>query len=137
MNPVRKQRLLITLAGTLIVGVAVTLILYALGQNINAFYSPSDLFAKEISPDQVIRIGGMVEEGSVVHDSNQLLVTFTLADDQHDVLVQYAGLLPDLFREGQGIVAQGHLSPQGVFIASEVLAKHDSTYMPADINSDF
>ena len=133
MNRVRRQRLfyvaLIFLGGLLAVG----LIVYALGQNINAFYSPSQVMAGEVGPDQVFRLGGVVEEGSVAHRQDVLEVNFKISDFQHDILVSFNGILPDLFREGQGIVAQGQLNENGTFIADQVLAKHDSTYMPAEV----
>lgn len=133
MNRIRRQRLLyvviLFLGGLLAVG----LILYALGQNINAFYSPSQVLAGEVGAEQVFRVGGMVEQGSVVHQQDALQVSFKVSDYQHDIVVHYNGILPDLFREGQGVVAQGSLNQDGIFIADQVLAKHDSTYVPAEV----
>jgi len=133
VHRLRRKRLLyvafIFLGGLIAVG----LIVYALGQNINAFYSPSQVMAGEVGPDQVFRLGGIVEQGSVEHQQDELQVSFKISDYQHDIVVRYNGILPDLFREGQGIVAQGRLNENGTFIADQVLAKHDSTYMPAEV----
>ena len=96
------------------------------------FYSPSELAEKQLSSTQSIRIGGLVEEGSV-NRGEKGLVTFTVTDLVGSVMVEYVGLLPDLFREGQGIVAQGRLLDNGVFVADQVLAKHDENYMPSEV----
>jgi cytochrome c-type biogenesis protein CcmE len=133
VNRVRRNRLLyvaVIFIGGLIAG---GLIVYALGQNINAFYSPSQVVAGEVAPGQVFRLGGVVEAGSVVHQPDALEVNFNITDFQDTISVSYNGILPDLFREGQGIVAQGQINEDGTFIADQVLAKHDSTYMPAEV----
>ncbi len=138
MNPRRKKRLGLALA--LIVGMSLSigLVLYALNQNIDLFYTPSELV--DGKPDgtkpqigQRLRIGGMVVKDSVKRDPTSLKVSFQLADIGPAVTVEFDGILPDLFREGQGIVAQGELINATTVRASEVLAKHDENYMPPEI----
>jgi cytochrome c-type biogenesis protein CcmE len=133
MNPKRKQRLLIALA--LVIGTAliVGLVMYSLNQNINLFYSTTQVVKGEAPKDARIRVGGMVEKGSLVRDSKSLHVSFWVSNMVDKVQVDYTGILPDLFKEGQGIIAQGKLDAQGVFQADEVLAKHDENYMPPEI----
>ncbi|MDF2181382.1 cytochrome c maturation protein CcmE [Neptuniibacter sp. CAU 1671] len=133
MNPKRKRRLLIVLFLVFGVCVAVGLTLYALSQNINLFYSPSQIAKGEAPKETRIRAGGMVVDGSVKRDTQSLDVTFAITDYEHTTLVKYSGILPDLFREGQGIVAQGELDANNVLQASEVLAKHDENYMPPEV----
>ena len=133
MNPIRKQRLILVLLLIAGVGVAVTLILFALKENINHFYSPSEM-KQGIAPyGRKIRGGGLVVPGSVQRNSDTLEVTFKITDGAATVTVSYDGILPDLFVEGSGIVAQGKLQPDGLFKASEVLAKHDANYMPPEV----
>ncbi|WP_108125448.1 cytochrome c maturation protein CcmE [Saccharospirillum mangrovi] len=134
MNPKRKQRLILILLATSGVAVAVLLVLFALGQNMNFFYSPSDIARGEAPHDRDIRAGGMVKEGSVQRDGDSLHVSFVVTDFVEDVRVNYVGILPDLFREGDGVVAIGRLAQNGQFEASEVLAKHDETYMPPEVS---
>jgi len=133
MNPRRKRRLTIVLAILVSVSGAVGLALFALEQNINLFYSPTQIATGEAPHGARIRAGGMVVEGSVVRDTQSLLVRFELTDFAETVPVEYTGILPDLFREGQGIVAQGSLDERGIFTAVEVLAKHDENYMPPEV----
>ncbi len=133
MNPKRKRRLTIVLAILVGVSVAVGLALFALKQNINLFYSPTQIADGEVPLGTRIRAGGMVVEGSVARDTQSLLVTFELTDFAKTVPVEYTGILPDLFREGQGIVAQGSMDERGIFTAVEVLAKHDENYMPPEV----
>lgn len=133
MHPKRKKKLILVLLMLTGVGLIVGLVLYALSQNINLFFPPSDIAQGKAPYEKRIRAGGMVREGSVVRSPDSLLVTFVLTDYAHDVTVSYEGILPDLFREGQGIVAQGKLQPNGVFEADEVLAKHDENYMPPEV----
>lgn len=140
MNPRRKSRfitVLLILAG---VGIAIGLMLYALRQNIDLFYTPSEIiYGKQDDPSkkpavgQRIRVGGMVVTGTVVRDPNSLKVSFDLNDIGPSITVNYEGILPDLFREGQGIVAQGTLVAPTVLQATEVLAKHDENYVPPDL----
>ncbi|UTW10013.1 cytochrome c maturation protein CcmE [Marinobacterium rhizophilum] len=133
MNPKRKRRLTIVLAILVGVSVAVGLALFALKQNINLFYSPTQIADGEVPLGTRIRAGGMVVEGSVIRDTQSLLVKFELTDFAKSVPVEFTGILPDLFREGQGIVAQGSMDARGVFTAVEVLAKHDENYMPPEV----
>ncbi len=133
MNPVRKKRLFIVLAILAGVGIAVTLALSALQQNINLFYTPTQIAAGEAPEGTRIRAGGLVEEGSVKRDADALNVAFRVTDGKESVTIQYQGILPDLFREGQGIVALGRVNADGVLVADEVLAKHDENYMPPEV----
>jgi|TARA_B110000503_G_scaffold28875_1_gene46221 cytochrome c-type biogenesis protein CcmE len=133
MHPKRRNKLLLILGLLCGVGVIVGLVLYALSQNINLFFSPSDMAQGKAPAHQRIRAGGMVREGSLVRASDSLAVRFVITDFVEDVKVNYTGILPDLFREGQGIVAQGKLNDEGVFLADEVLAKHDENYMPPEV----
>ena len=114
------------------IGLAAALTLTAFRKNLMAFYTPTDLVAATVAPGTAMRLGGMVEQGSVKRGEG-LQVEFMLADCTHRVAVRYDGLLPDLFREGQGIVANGALDANRVFVASEVLAKHDENYMPPQV----
>jgi len=130
MRPKRKRLWL--LAGSLaVLGVAVALVLNALNDNLVFFYSPSQVAEKHIAPERHFRLGGLVEAGSVTKDGQE--VRFTVTDTHKTVQVVYRGLLPDLFREGQGVVAEGALGRDGVFVAREVLAKHDENYMPPEV----
>lgn len=114
-------------------GVATALILQAFNQNLMYFYSPSDVQAGKAPDARDFRIGGLVVAGSVKRATDKLAVEFTLSDLKKEVVVRYEGILPDLFREGQGIVANGKLDADGVFAAREVLAKHDENYMPPEV----
>ncbi|MBD9677256.1 cytochrome c maturation protein CcmE [Pseudomonas sp. PDM18] len=133
MNPVRKKRLYIVLAIVAGVGVAVTLALSALQENINLFYTPTQIANGEAPHDTRIRAGGMVEKGSLKRSADSLDVEFVVTDFAKEVTVKYRGILPDLFREGQGIVALGKINEAGVLTADEVLAKHDEKYMPPEV----
>ena len=133
MNPVRKKRLFIILAILAGVGLAVTLALSALRENINLFYTPTQIAAGEAPEGTRIRAGGLVEDGSVTRSEDSLTVTFRVTDNNASVAIQYQGILPDLFREGQGIVALGRVNSAGVLVADEVLAKHDENYMPPEV----
>ncbi|MEE4464708.1 cytochrome c maturation protein CcmE, partial [Azotobacter chroococcum] len=125
MNPVRKKRLFIVLAILAGVGIAVALALSALQQNINLFYTPSQIAAGEAPQGARIRAGGLVEQGSVQRDADSLAVSFRVTDGAETVTVRYQGILPDLFREGQGIVALGRVDGDGALQADEVLAKQE------------
>lgn len=133
MTPTRKRRLIAISAITAGVAVATALMVAAFQQNMLYFASPSEIAAGEVQLETGMRVGGMVVDGSVKRDPASLKVAFTLTDYAEDVVVEYEGILPDLFREGQGIVAQGKLTADGVFVASEVLAKHDENYMPPEV----
>ena len=128
----RRKKLGLILMLVMGVGVAVGMVTMALRENINLFFSPSQVLAGEAPKDHTFRIGGMVRTGSVKRSNNNLDVAFEVTDTAKDLRVVYTGILPDLFREGQGIVAQGKLRADGTFIASEVLAKHDENYMPPE-----
>lgn len=133
MNP-RRRKLLIT-AIFIVIGVsAATLLgLKAFQENLLYFYSPSQIAAGEAPLTRSFRVGGLVEDGSVVRDQESLVVQFVLTDTLENITVTYDGILPDLFREGQGIVANGNLKADGQFEAFEVLAKHDENYMPPEV----
>ncbi|MDF2177489.1 cytochrome c maturation protein CcmE [Aliiglaciecola sp. CAU 1673] len=137
MNPRRKQRLMAVGGIVVVVAGAISLMLYALGQNIDLFYTPSEIVqgksGQKPQIGQRLRIGGMVVEGSVRRDPDSLAVSFDLVDTGPIVTVSYQGILPDLFREGQGIVATGHLVGETQIEAQEVLAKHDEEYMPPEV----
>jgi cytochrome c-type biogenesis protein CcmE len=133
MNPNRKQRLIWVIAVVAGVGIAVAVLLYALGQNINLFFSPTQIAAGEAPLGSTIRVGGLVQTGSVQKPKQGVAITFVITDNAQQITVRYAGLLPDLFREGQGVVAIGKLNADQIFEASEVLAKHDETYMPPEV----
>ena len=128
----RRKKLGLIVAMVIGVGVAVGMVTMALKENINLFFSPSQVIAGEAPKDHTFRIGGMVATGTVKRSSNSLEVVFEVTDTAKNLPVVYTGILPDLFREGQGIVAQGKLRDDGVFVASEVLAKHDESYMPPE-----
>ena len=134
----RKRRRFFILGGFLLTfSIAAALVLMAFEENIVFFYSPTELSRKLeqqlITPDRRLRIGGLVEEGSVGREDDGVTITFRVTDTAEVVLVRFRGLLPDLFREGQGIVAEGSMGSDGTFIATEVLAKHDETYMPKEV----
>ncbi len=133
MSPLRRKRL--AKIGLLLAGVAlaVGLMIMAFQQNMMFFFSTTEVVAGKAPLERDFRVGGMVVEQSVERDPNSLLVQFTLTDYQTLLQVEYSGILPDLFREGQGIVAKGRLNEQGVFVATEVLAKHDENYMPPEV----
>lgn len=133
MNPLRKKRLLIILAILAGVAIAVALALSALQQNINLFYTPTQIANGEAPQDTRIRAGGMVAKDSLKRTGDSLDVEFVVTDFAKNVTIRYRGILPDLFREGQGIVALGKLNADGVLIADEVLAKHDENYMPPEV----
>ena len=128
----KRRRLYVVLLGLSTLAVAAALVLTAFEDNIVFFYSPTDLATKNPSPNQRIRIGGIVVEGSRQTRPDGI-VEFRVTDIENTVRVSYRGILPDLFREGQGIVAGGKLVAGGVFIADEVLAKHDENYMPVEV----
>ncbi len=120
-------------AGVTLVAVAAGLVLYAFQGNVVFFFSPSQVAAKEAPVDRTFRIGGMVEKGSLKRSADGLTVQFIVTDTAKSIPVVYTGILPDLFKEGKGVVAQGKLGPDGAFHAGEVLAKHDENYMPPEV----
>jgi len=129
----KQQRLGLLALGLAALGGATALVLVAFNDNLVFFYSPSDLKAKAVAADRRVRIGGLVEAQSLSRAPDGRSVSFRLTDGSTDVAVVYQGLLPDLFREGQGAVAEGKLRPDGVFAAASVLAKHDENYMPREV----
>ena len=134
MRPRRRQRVVLVcllLAGVIL---AATLALLALRENINLFFSPTQVATGEAPQNTPFRLGGMVVAGSVQRAAEDLSIRFDLTDTAHAVTVAYTGILPDLFSEGQGIVTQGSLGKDGTFVASQVLAKHDENYMPPEVN---
>lgn len=139
MNRRRKQRLIAVSSIVVLLGGAIGIMLYTLNDSIDAFYTPSEIFegkdATGVKPyvGQRIRIGGLVVPGTVTRDSETLAVSFDLMDVGPSVTVRYSGILPDLFREGQGIVATGILEGESLIVAHEVLAKHDEEYMPPEL----
>jgi cytochrome c-type biogenesis protein CcmE len=127
----KQQRLVLVIVALVLLGGASGLVLFALSDSVAFFVTPSDIATGKVEADKRFRLGGLVVEGSVErHDGT---VRFRLTDQANEVPVRYRGILPDLFREGQGIVAQGVLGEDGVFAASEVLAKHDESYMPPEV----
>lgn len=135
MKARRKRQLGVVLLVLTVLSLATALVLYALRQNISLFYSPTQVANGEAPNHHPIRVGGMVVPGSVVRHDNSLKVDFKLTDYAHTVVVSYQGILPDLFREGQGIVAKGVLIGKENVQASEVLAKHDENYMPPEVKA--
>ena len=133
MHPKRKQRLILIVFLVFGFSAVIGLALYALSENINLFYNASQIAAGEAPEGARIRAGGMVVEGSVSRDTETLANRFELTDYNATVKVEFTGILPDLFREGQGIVALGRLDSNNVLIADEVLAKHDENYMPPEV----
>jgi cytochrome c-type biogenesis protein CcmE len=133
MHPKRKKRLFVVLAVVVFSSVGIGLVVNGLSGNINLFYPPADVVAGKAPVDRQIRVGGMVVDGSVKRSNSSLEVQFDVTDYAGTVPVVYSGILPDLFDEGQGVVAAGQLNEQGVFVAHEVLAKHDENYMPPEV----
>src|SRR5690606_41031902 len=131
MKP-RHKRIALIAGGLAALGFAAALVLNAFQSNLVFFFSPSQVVAKEAPLDKTFRIGGMVEDGSLKRLPDGLSVEFKVTDTAHAIPVTYTGILPDLFKEGKGVVAQGRLGPDGMFLATEVLAKHDENYMLAD-----
>jgi len=130
MTP-KRRRLWLLVGSLAVLGGAVALVLSSLGDNLVFFYSPTQVAEKHPGPQRHFRLGGLVEAGSVRKDGQE--VRFTVTDTRKSVDVVYRGILPDLFREGQGVVAEGTLGADGVFVAREVLAKHDEKYMPPEV----
>ncbi len=134
MNPKRKSRLYLAVFLLVAVSGTTAALMLALEQNINMFYPPEEIVGGVAPTDRMIRAGGMVADGSVRRDGESLAVEFTITDyNGSDFVVSYTGILPDLFREGQGIIVQGELGEDGKFMAQEVLAKHDENYMPPEL----
>jgi cytochrome c-type biogenesis protein CcmE len=128
----RQKRLLLVILAIVGVGLASVLVTNALRSNMAYFFTPTQILAGEAPEGQLMRIGGMVKEGTLKRVADGLTVEFIVTDTASDVIVQYTGILPDLFREGQGVVARGKVNQQRLFVAEEVLAKHDESYMPPE-----
>ncbi len=128
----RHRRLALIVAGLAILGIATALILNAFQSNLVFFFTPSQVAAHEIPQGRYFRIGGLVQQGSVQRQAGGIIVQFVVTDTAQSIPVEYSGILPDLFKEGRGVVAQGRLSADGIFHATEVLAKHDENYMPPE-----
>jgi cytochrome c-type biogenesis protein CcmE len=131
MKP-RHKRLTAIVGGVALLGAAIGLVLYAFQSNLVFFFSPTQVAAGEAPRDRAFRIGGLVQAGSVKRGPEALAVHFVVTDTANSIPVAYSGSLPDLFREGKGVVAEGRVGPDGVFRASQVLAKHDENYMPPE-----
>jgi len=131
----RKRKLAVIIFITLGLSATIGLTLFALGQNMNMFYTPSQVALGEVEVGRNFRIGGMVKEGTFTSAMDSLRVRFETTDFVHSVPIEYEGILPDLFREGQGIVAEGTVDARGVFNASRVLAKHDENYMSQEVKA--
>jgi len=129
----RHRTLIFIVLGMIGLGAAAALVLNAFSSNLVYFRNPTDVASGEINRDNPFRLGGMVREGSVQRTPDSLMVSFVVTDYDHDVTIHYDGVLPDLFREGQGVVTEGRLNQQGQFIAHTVLAKHDENYMPPEV----
>ncbi len=129
----RQRRILFVALAVIAVGLAAALITVALRSNLNYFYTPTQIVAGEAPVGELMRIGGMVEKGSLNRKDGELAVQFTVTDTKAKTVVRYNGILPDLFKEGQGTVAKGRLQENGIFLAEEVLAKHDEKYIPPEI----
>ena len=134
MRVVHKRRISFAVLSLFVLAIVEGLILYALKQNINLYFTPSQLFTNHPQSNSVIRLGGYVEKKSLHYAQNSLKVQFRVTDFKDNIIVEYEGILPDLFKEGQGVVVQGKLSEQGTFIANQVLAKHDENYKPPNVN---
>lgn len=130
MNARQKKRLNFVLIMLFVASFSIGLSLYALKQNINLFYTPSQLAERHLPAGRLFRLGGQVQKGTLKHSEQQLLVSFVVSDAAHHVLVEYQGVLPDLFREGQSVVIEGSLDQAGMMQANQVLAKHDERYRP-------
>lgn len=133
MNPKRKKRLTYVILIVIGVGIAVGLMVTAFQQNMMYFITPTEIVAGTVPEGRTIRLGGLVTEGSLKREDDGLTVHFNVNDNANEVPVLYKGILPDLFREGQGIIAMGKVNSEGLFIADEVLAKHDENYMPPEV----
>jgi cytochrome c-type biogenesis protein CcmE len=133
MNKTHKRRLITISLLAVGISIAAGLILYSLKQNINVFLTPAQIAMTPPPSDYHFRLGGMVKKNSVVRNKNDLAVEFTVTDLKRDLRVRYVGVLPDLFREGKGVIAEGSMNKDGIFTASQVLAKHDENYMPKNV----
>ena len=131
MKP-RHKRLILVVIALALLGLGATFVLKAFRSNLVFFYTPTEVFAGQVPQGQAFRIGGMVLEDSLKRNEDGVTVRFAVTDTIEDVPVQYTGILPDLFQEGKGVVAQGRMDPKGIFVADQVLAKNDENYMPPE-----
>ncbi|MFC7048192.1 cytochrome c maturation protein CcmE [Emcibacter nanhaiensis] len=129
----KRRRMYLVLSSLAVLGLAVALVLTALGDSIRMFYDPTEVVERQIPAGETFRLGGLVEKGSLERGGDKLLYKFRVTDGNETMQVIYHGQVPDLFREGQGVVAEGHLDENGIFVANEVLAKHDENYMPKEV----
>lgn len=129
----KRRRLVMILSALTVLGIAAGLVLRALDDNLVFFLAPSDVLAGEIEPGRQFRLGGLVAENSVTKAADGLTIHFIVTDLANETPVRFKGLLPDLFREGQGVIAEGRLDESGTFVATSVLAKHDENYMPPEV----
>ncbi|MBL0167932.1 MAG: cytochrome c maturation protein CcmE [Propionivibrio sp.] len=128
----RHKRIALIIGGLAVLGLVVALVLNAFQSNLVFFFSPTQVAAGEAPKGKSFRIGGLVKEGTIKREADGVTLRFVMTDTEQDMIVAYKGILPDLFKEGKGAVAQGKLGEDGVFVASEVLAKHDENYMPPE-----
>jgi cytochrome c-type biogenesis protein CcmE len=128
----RHKRIALIIGGLAVLGLVVALVLNAFQSNLVFFFSPTQVAAGEAPKGKPFRIGGLVKEGTIKREADGVTLRFVMTDTERDMIVAYKGILPDLFKEGKGAVAQGKLGEDGVFVASEVLAKHDENYMPPE-----
>ena len=135
VRPKHQRLVLIVLAVAALLG-AVLLAMWGLQDRAAYFVTPSDIAAGRTTPDKAMRLGGMVEKGSLTRDPDGLTIRFTVSDTNAETPVVYRGITPDLFREGSGVVAEGRLDPNGLFVADNILAKHDERYMPPQIENE-
>lgn len=133
MNKIQKRRLYYVTISAITLSIATSLILYALKKNMNVFVTPSQLRSQHFSNEDHFRLGGIVKKNSVAREKSSLKVHFIITDLKQETAVDYEGILPDLFREEKGVIAEGSLNEHGVFIATQVLAKHDENYMPKKV----
>jgi len=129
----KRQRMMLVVVGLTLLGAATALMLFAFQDNVMLFHGPSEVQDKTVETGKRFRLGGLVADGSVSKEGGGVTTVFAITDGVAEVTVRYTGILPDLFREGQGVVTQGELGEDGVFVATEVLAKHDETYMPPEV----
>lgn len=135
MKAHRRNKLIAIISGLILLSGAVALILYALNENINHFYAPTEVKAGDAPLNKTIRVGGLVVPGSIERSKESLYVEFKITDNQSQMVISYDNILPDMFKEGQGVIAEGQLVDQNKLVASKVLAKHDETYMPPEVEA--
>ena len=135
MKQHRRNKLIAIIGGVVLLAAAMGLILYALSENINHFYPPTEIKQGKAPLNKTIRVGGLVTQGSVHRNQESLKVSFDITDNQNVLTIEFEGILPDLFREGQGIIAEGKLIDQNKLVATKVLAKHDEKYMPPEVEA--